>query len=139
MTWTRPARGFITIGHLALSWMMPCYSIGNMPRTTNKHVLSIDGKLAAFLARGEIPAAPFCHHYSRCILALEWRRVGSRRSTKAVSFLNFINSINLQGLIETTFIFPSISEVLLFPLPCCHFKTADVRVPATSLIRIFCQ
>jgi hypothetical protein len=30
------------------------------------------------------------------------------------SFINFINSINLQSLMQTTFILPSISEALLF-------------------------
>jgi hypothetical protein len=34
-------------------------------------------------------------------------------------------------------IFPSISEALLFRFLACHFKRADVSVPATSLICIF--
>jgi hypothetical protein len=48
----------------------------SMPRTTNERVLGVDGKLTEFLARGEIPAAPFCHHRSRCILAFRMGEVG---------------------------------------------------------------
>jgi hypothetical protein len=39
--------------------------------------------------------------------------LGSRR-LNTDSFINFINSINLQSLIQTTFIFPSTSKALLF-------------------------
>jgi hypothetical protein len=84
------------------------------------------------------PGGPILPPLLQMYLALEWE--GWRSPVNEDSQLPQLYQLHQSSGLNRDNIHLSIYiRGSALPLPCCQFKTADVRVPATSLIRIFCQ
>jgi len=124
MILTRPAKGIDAITCLALSWMCPMLQHSSMPR--NERVLGVDGELKEFLARGEIPAAPFLPHLIQMYFSLRMGEVGQSRVN--TDKLHQIHQLHQPLELNTDNFHLSIYiRGPTLPFPCCHFKSAYVR------------